>query len=348
MTGVTILGPPESNGGVGRYTSQFGEALGDTAKVRRFPAGIHPLSQVRSVVSSVRDPGSVIHVQFVPSFFGPAGVGLFLILPLMWVLSGVRRKRIVFTVHEVWSDDLLTSPFHRYYSLVVHWLLWFIADDLVFISDMAKDTFDKRAPNQESTVISHGVITSEVREISNAKRRFGYDESDVLVTQHGFVNPRKGCETFLQIAEDLPEYEFMIAGGPRTEEYHSYYQELRDASPSNLTFTGVLDTEDFHAAFAASDVAILPYTEIFQSGIFNWCAAYEVPVIATDIPYFREISKQFDAPLLFPTGDHDKGAKRVEQLITNQNIRQQVSDGVRRYAKQNDIRSIAERYREIY
>lgn len=348
MSEVTILGPPESNGGVGQYTSQFGEALGDTAVIRRLSVGIHPLSQLRSIVSSVRDSGSVIHVQFVYSFFGPAGISLFLILPLMWVLTRVRKKNIIFTVHEVWGDDLLTSPFRRYYCQLLHLLLWFVVDDLVFISEMAKETFEKQAPGDRYTVVSHGVITDEVREISNAKRCFGYDESDILITQHGFVNPRKGFETFIKIAENLPEYEFLIAGGPRSEDNQEYYNKIQAAAPPNVSITGVLDSEDFHAAFVASDVAVMPYEAIFQSGIFNWCAAYEVPVVATEIPYFRDISKCFGAPLLFPPRDDEIGAERIKQLITNPDLQEQVSKGLMRYTEQNDIQSVVERYRDLY
>ena len=40
--------------------------------------------------------------------------------------------------------------------------------------------------------------------------------------------------------------------------------------------------------FKAADVAVLPYTDIFQSGILFLAYAYGLPVIATDVGSFAE------------------------------------------------------------
>jgi glycosyltransferase involved in cell wall biosynthesis len=168
------------------------------------------------------------------------------------------------------------------------------------------------------------------------------------VTQHGFVNPRKGCETFLELARGLPDREFLLAGGPRTDEHRRYYEVIREAAPANVQVTGRLSDDEFHAAFAASDLAVLPYRAIYQSGILNWCAAYGLPVVASDVPYFIVIRREYGAPETVHRTDRETVVAAVRRLLDDTVARETLADAIRSYARDNDLREVADRYRSIY
>lgn len=348
VTTVVVLGPPASNGGVGRYTRQLAGALGDTATVRRFPSGVAPIEQARILLGAVRDADQAVHLQFVPEFFGPAGAATAPLLAATAARARLQGVRLVVTVHEVWDEADTGTPFRRAYARVVHEAVARAVDDLVFLSEAAAKAFTRYAPSANYRIVAHGVQMSDVRTVPDAKARFGYDDEPTLVTQHGFVNPRKGCETFLELARGLPDVPFLLAGGPRTETHRRYYETIVGAAPENVQCTGRLDSDDFHAAFAASDLAVLPYRAIYQSGILNWCAGYGLPVVTSDVPYFEEIARKYGAPETVSRTDREAFVATVQGLLDDPDARATLSERIRAYAVDNDMDRVAETYRAIY
>lgn len=346
MTAVTVVGPPESNGGVGQYTSDFADASDGDRRVRRFDVGFNPVSHLGLAVAASRDDTEAVHVHFVYSFLGPAGVLSVLFFPLLYVLTRLSSKQLVVTLHEVWSEEDTGSPAKRLYAYFVHTLLSACTDHVTFLSENAQDAFHRTAWAGETSVVPHGVNKQATRDVTAAREPFGFDEDDVIVSQHGYINPRKGVETFLEIAEELPEYEFLLAGGPRTVEHEAYFKELCDATPKNVTVTGVLDEEDFHAAFNATDLVVLPYEEINQSGIFNWCAAYALPTVATEIPYFEDVRREWGCPVTFQRGDVEQAVDAVKQLCDSEAEYRELAGSMTSYAAENSMKEVVKWFTE--
>lgn len=348
VTTAVLLGPPESNGGVGRYTTQLGEAIGETGKVRRFPAGVAPAKQARAILGAVAEADRAAHLQFTPELFGPAGATIAPLLTATAVRARHRDVRLVVTVHEVWDERDTGTVLRRAYARGVHEAVARTADDLVFLSEAAAAAFTRYAPGTEYRIVAHGIRMSEVRTVPDAKDRFGYNDETTLVTQHGFVNPRKGCETFLELARGLPDTEFLLAGGARTETHRAYYETLVKAAPANVQCTGRLDDDDFHAAFAASDLAVLPYRAIYQSGILNWCAGYGLPVVASGVPYFEEIAREYGAPETVGRTDREAVTATVRRLLDDPGARADLGGRLHAYAVENNMDRVAETYRAVY
>lgn len=348
MTAVTLVGPPESNGGVGQYTSDFADAIDGDVRVRRFDVGLNPMSHLQLAVAAARDGADAVHIQFVYSFLGPAGAFSFLFFPLLYFLTRTESTQVVLTLHEVWDESDTNSPPKHLYAALVHTLLCVCSDGVVFLSENAEELFHAYGWVGETHVVSHGVNTNATREIDDARERFGFDEDDVVISQHGYVNPRKGIETFFEIAEALPEYEFLLAGGPRTEENEEYFEELCASAPENVTVTGVLDEEGFHAGFNATDLVVLPYKDINQSGIFNWCAAYEIPVVASSIPYFVDLQDRWGSPETFILGETSQAVGLIED-VRDDGKSKSITNSMSEYAEHNSIRGVAEWFKsELY
>lgn len=345
MTDVVLVGPPEDNGGVGRYTSQLADGL-DPHEVRRIAVGNHPLAHLRLAVGAATSGCRNVHVQYVYRLFGSAGVLSYLFLPVLWLLSRATGTRILVTLHEVWDRETVANPVEWLYVRVTHLLVRATTDRLVLLSDAALESFAESAPAGDVTVVPHGVDVEGTRPVEDPKSTFGFDESTFLVTQHGYVNPRKGYDTFLEIARRLPDRQFLLAGGPRTGEFEDLYAEIRRTAPDNVTITGTLGAEAFHAAFQASDLAVLPYEEIFQSGIFNWCAAYGVPTVASDVPYFAGLEKSYGVPVVF--SDVEGAVEAVERLCEDDDRRRDLGERMEAYAEKHTLQSVIERNRELY
>jgi glycosyltransferase involved in cell wall biosynthesis len=133
--------------------------------------------------------------------------------------------------------------------------------------------------------------------VSQAKRRLGLRSDDKALLCLGRIKPYKGIEHLLAAFKQLsgcdPSYRLIVAGEAQKGN-EQYLTELRQSVARELENGQIL----FHAQFIpdeemeiylkAADVLILPYNEIFQSGVLFLGYTFGLPVIATDVGSFRE------------------------------------------------------------
>ena len=86
----------------------------------------------------------------------------------------------------------------------------------------------------------------------------------------------------------------LIIAGERKKGYEEYWRSIQQTIEREPSREMVLQKIEFipdpeiEIYFKAADVAVLPYTEIFQSGVLFLAYAYGLPVIATDVGSFSE------------------------------------------------------------
>ena len=67
----------------------------------------------------------------------------------------------------------------------------------------------------------------------------------------------------------------------------------------------------------AADVLVLPYKEIFQSGVLFLAYSFGLPVVATDVGSFREEIVEGKTGFLCQPGDPEALAKAIETYFTS-------------------------------
>lgn len=298
---IALVGPHPENGGVGKYTEKLASSLGP--RVERVemprPMDITP-NKIAELASQLREY-DVVHIQFTYGLLGYRGYLSWFLYPL---LVGVPT---ITTMHEVWDRKTISTPPYRVkyaYLTALHSLIKQCNDRVVLLSENARKDLSKTITIDHDVVIPHGLETIPDIQFDSdqAKAKFGYAADDIVVSQIGYVSERKGTETFLAAAEDHPDINFLYAGGPRNEDDRPYFQTIKQKAAGNVQVTGTLSDNLFHAAFDASDLVVLPYHSISQSGILNWCISHEVPVLASDIPYFKLLNDEFEYPFIRPHG----------------------------------------------
>jgi glycosyltransferase involved in cell wall biosynthesis len=342
-----LLAPSQEHGGIGRYTRQLAdhlESVADYTIVHKCLAEDLTVSEyVAAAVTAGRH--DVAHVQFEYGLFRPKLLYAWLFWPVLLVVARLRGTPVVVTVHEVWTPDTV-GRFQYAYVYLVHALVAVAATKLVFMSAGAASDF-RPAPT-DPTRIPHGVDTATTRNItpSEAVTEFGLDANRAVVSQIGYVSTRKGTEEFLALAERHPEHQFLLAGGPLRAEDEPYFERVTSDTPENVTVTGVLSDDAFHAAFAATDVAILAYRDIRQSGILNWCFAYGVPVVCSSIPRFLELSDEGAPLVLF---DDDTGGQSLDKALAKA-LKQgdNCAAAMKSFGERRSMAAVAEEYVTLY
>ena len=125
----------------------------------------------------------------------------------------------------------------------------------------------------------------------------GIREGEKTILFFGAIKPYKGLEhlvaAFQPIANTQAQYRLIIAGERKRgcEEYWAKIQQAieRDSSRQQvIQKIEFIPDEETELYFKAADVAVLPYTEIFQSGILFLAYSFGLPVIATNVGSFGE------------------------------------------------------------
>jgi glycosyltransferase involved in cell wall biosynthesis len=166
---------------------------------------------------------------------------------------------------------------------------------------------------------------------SEAKKQLGIQESEKTILFFGAIKPYKGLEylvaAFQHIATEQEDYRLIIAGERKKgcEQYWSAIQQrIGDDSSFErvLQKIGLIPDQEMELYFKAADVAVLPYTEIFQSGILILAYSFGLPVVATDVGSFAENIIAGKTGLVCRPGDPDDLAGAIRKYFDSDLFRE--------------------------
>lgn len=208
---------------------------------------------------------------------------------VLFSLRSSRSKRVPFG----WNDSLLNRL-----TLRVQYLL---ADHIFVHTEKMKHELMRRFGIRESivSVIPFGINNSVPNTgltPSQARERLGVRNDERTILFFGNIRPYKGLEylvaAFLQLAATHREYRLIIAGRP-IKWTKKYWDQIRATINRHASRGQVIQRiqfipdEEIELYFKAADVLVLPYTQIYQSGVLLLAYSFGLPVIASDVGSFR-------------------------------------------------------------
>jgi glycosyltransferase involved in cell wall biosynthesis len=218
---------------------------------------------------------------------------------VVMLLYKIAGKKVVFTAHNVNAGrrDEKDSWLNRI-TLRIQYKLC----DRLFVhtTKMRDELIAQFGVRQDRiTVIPYGInnaVPYTALTCEQARKELGVGRDEKVILYFGAIKVYKGLEylvaAFQQIAGE-GNYRLIIAG-ERKKGYEAYWDSIQatiEKHPSReqvlqkIQFIPDAETEIY---FKAADVAVLSYTEIFQSGILFMALAYGLPVIASDVGSFAE------------------------------------------------------------
>jgi glycosyltransferase involved in cell wall biosynthesis len=208
-------------------------------------------------------------------------------------------KKIVLTVHNVNAGvrDRTDTALNRL-TLKIQYRL---ADHLFVHTEKMKAQLvaDWAVPEHVITVVPFGInnaVPDTALTAAEAKQRLGIGAGERAILFFGTIAPYKGLEylvdAFERLAATRGDYRLIIAGKPKpgSEQYWNAIRRTIDGMTRGRVTQTIefIPDEDTELYFKAADVLILPYTEIFQSGVLFLGYSFGLPAIVADVGSLRD------------------------------------------------------------
>ena len=310
------------------------------------------LADYRAAARRINDSGAqIVCVQHEYGIFGGSAGGL-----LLQLLDHVQAP-VVVTLHTVLQHpdadqrDVIERLARRASMLIV-----MAEKGRLLLEQVHGIARDKIA------VVPHGVPDRPLADIATAKRRFGFEGRQILLT-FGLLSPNKGIETMIRalpaIAADHPDVLYVVLGATHPQLVARDGEAYRDGLVRLAQDLGVehhvrfinefTETEQLLDYLEAVDIYVTPYLNEAQitSGTLSYAVALGKPVVSA--PYWHAIEVVTpETGALAPFGDHAAFAREISALLADDERRERARQGAYRLGRTMIWPRLAKAYLEIF
>jgi 1,2-diacylglycerol-3-alpha-glucose alpha-1,2-galactosyltransferase len=218
-------------------------------------------------------------------------------------------------------------------------------DHIITISESCQNEIAAMLPDIPTTLIPNGVdrefFRHDPQKRKNFRMRFDIPEDQRVVLTVAQQTPRKGIYDMMELAREYPDTIWVWVGGFPYGIFSKEYfriQHIKKKCGENMIFTGFVP--DIIEVYSAADIFFMPsHAETFGLVILEALSS-GLPVIARDIPEFREI---FGSHLEYFNERAEAGKKISDDSIFDEHART-ARDATERF----DINRIAEMHDKLY
>ena len=163
----------------------------------------------------------------------------------------------------------------------------------IFIKDMVKAGLDKDKITYIPNFVSKKQFYKKSdKEIEKIRKEYNIDKDKFVVLGAGQVQTRKGVLDFVKVAEELPDVEFIWAGGfsfGAITDGHKELQKVMDNPPKNVKFIGIVPREKMNDIFNMANLLFVPsYNELFPMTILE-AMSTDTPLLLRDLELYEDI-----------------------------------------------------------
>ena len=211
-----------------------------------------------------------------------------------------RGPKKVISAHVVPASLVGSIIGARYWMpLMRRYLRWYYnrADKVLAVSHtVAKTLHGELGVPKEKIEVFYNTIDMKryapsAAKKARARKRLDIKDDEFVVLGNGQVQPRKRLDTFVKMAEALPDVTFVWVGGIPFKQLGADYQKMRammEDVPDNLKVTGVIPHEQVADYLASADVFCLPAEQKNHPMCVLEAAGAGLPIILRDIPEYDD------------------------------------------------------------
>lgn len=232
------------------------------------------------------------------------------------------QLRYVATVHDI-------LPFNeKRYDKFFHKKLYQLADKIILQAPANVQRFAEIFPESASKVrmIPHGhmidYVQCENKKLSREK--LGIPQDKIVFLFFGQIKKVKGVDillkTILKLKEKYPNAYTVIAGSVWKFDFSECQEIINKNNLDGCLKTDIryIPDEEVKYFYSAADVCVLPYTDVYQSGVIQLAYGYQKAVVSTTLPAFTQFVKENETGFLAAPGDVESLEKAMERAIESE------------------------------
>lgn len=228
-------------------------------------------------------------------------------------------REVVAIVHDVESFTNDSS------SVFQKFILKYLCNKLMVHNNYSYQSLIAKYPDlkQKIKIIPHGnfnylAIKDEMSK-EEAQNRLGLKRGTKYILFFGQIKKVKGLDILLRSIPLLSNQAKVILLYNTLISIKVIFPNF--ASNYNLDSTVIKDIQfisDEKRAlyFRAADILVLPYRQIFQSGVLLMAMSYKIPIVASDLPPMKEIINNNENGLLFESNNEKSLALTLNKFFT--------------------------------
>ncbi len=256
------------------------------------------------------------------------------------ILAKVFKFNIVITAHDV--ESLFTGNKSKWLPRFIYGL----ADGVIVHNQVSKREIIQVMKVRESriSIIPHGHYLHAIGPMvdpKHAKILLGIPEDARVLLFFGHIKKVKGLDLLIRamplIIKNHPDAILCIAGRPMRAEF-AQFQELvhqLDLPDHFKMFVRFIEDNEVPLFFSASELVVLPYRRVYQSGVVLLAMSHGKPVLVSDIPGMTELITHDKTGFTFKSGNVEDLADVASRALSAETKVKDITDSALALLKNN-------------
>jgi len=239
-----------------------------------------------------------------------------------------KRKgfKIVATIHDVESfdkfgEEVNASKYVKFGKMM---------DRIIVHSEYAKRSVQKYFPDfpmEKIHIVPHGdsdFLFNKTIDRAEARKQLNLPVDQKLVLFFGQIKAVKGLDVLLKawaiVRDRMKGAKLLVVGRPWKVEQDIFDKIVKEKNlaPDCIFNYSYVPNDVIPAYFAAADLVVLPYREIYSSGVMIRSLDYGAAIIASDLDAFKKIIADGENGMIFSNGDEKDLAEKILSLINDE------------------------------
>lgn len=282
---------------------------------------INKLKKLKNYVISYRKIGNilrngnydVLHTQWYT--FSPVD---YYFLKKFKLKYGVRY---VATVHDI-------LPFNqKLYDMYYHRKLYRLADSIILQAPGNMKRFTDLFPESKDKIhmipLGHILDYVEICSKKLSREYLGLPMDKDIILFFGQIKKVKGVDVLLRalnkLKDKFPNIYIVIAGSVWKMDFDECQEIIDNGKLDTVVRTDMkyVPDEEVKYYYSACDACVLPYTDVYQSGVIQLAYGYKKPVVATSLPAFTQFVKEGKTGFVAEPGDIMSLANAISRALSN-------------------------------
>lgn len=253
----------------------------------------------------------VLHVQW------------FTVSPIDYLLLKKAKKiglKVVITIHDI-------LPFNqKFYDFRYHKKIYSLADEIIVQAETNINRFKELFPDniEKVSYIPHGNFANyaNIHNKNEARDYLKLPKDKNILLFFGQIKKVKGLgvliEAFNESCKNRDDIYLVIAGSVWGDDFSVYENQIKKYKLEDRIRCDIryIKDEEIEYYYSACDINVLPYLDVYQSGVIQLAYAYKKPVIVTNIGSFTDIVKEDINGFICKVGDANSLSQAINKAFS--------------------------------